>query len=794
MRTTSFEGDLKVPASSTNLPSSFLTCFEVLMPQNLVWPVRLYRVRKVETKDQAHVDRGAAKQAIWGLRKANSSRCRGYGFVVDISEDTIAIPEAWDLPSGNVVDGYEVKYLQSMRTDSYDRASRPIIGGILREAVKASLKSCKSAALGPLWQDYNRFCQMPDLSSDRPFHFCRKFGASLKVLHGNKWVLQVHVSTGTLDGRTFSDYYIDGKAELLADMIDAKRFPHLNRSNRPATVRVFHSPQLHGTTSGKVLDLCDIEEVSGHAMLSRKEQSEIAREPIYCKAFNRPAIPVDSSTIRLVLDTQITKSDHSETIIEPEERFQLSQTIRDVLNGMEASGKVIEFNELPVDSSKYVSFSVPFPALRVRNGEFGERTIRGVGKPTSQNLHKRGRERSTAIKQGGFLQSRPINPLVACSYRFGQKRLTRLKKDLNHLLSAMGVDYSFESFMFSDVDELRRHIETNGFDSLFAVLPEGSRSQQGDDNTHEQIKQRIEVPSQCIHYDRTLPERWVDRSPREFKKAEARISRRIEQTYQLCLWNLLVKHHWIPFAPAESFSYNVHFGLDVGGRHNNRVMSCLGYGFSDPTKGLIFRPEEIPVDVQKAEPIPTGSLYKGLLRSVQEIHRDLRETGVVPDFEKVLFFRDGMLLGDGDNWNEIDAIRRLHNELRRLNWISDAAIWTAVEIMKNAEDWRILRSDNGIDNPLVGSCFFPFEDEHSGIVCTTGVPYLTQGTASPTKFLIRDIHGRSSREEVVKDLVWEADMCFTKPDTGMSLPWVLHVADTGALQLAKSYKITGITT
>ena len=42
-------------------------------------------------------------------------------------------------------------------------------------------------------------------------------------------------------------------------------------------------------------------------------------------------------------------------------------------------------------------------------------------------------------------------------------------------------------------------------------------------------------------------------------------------------------------------------------------------------------------------------------------------------------------------------------------------------------------------------------------------------------------------------MVWEADMCFTKPDIGMSLPWVLHVSDAGALQLARSYQITGIT-
>lgn len=79
------------------------------------------------------------------------------------------------------------------------------------------------------------------------------------------------------------------------------------------------------------------------------------------------------------------------------------------------------------------------------------------------------------------------------------------------------------------------------------------------------------------------------------------------------------------------------------------------------------------------------------------------------------------------------------------------------------------------------------------LVCTTGAPYLSQGTASPLKICAIDIYGQASLEDVVHDLLWEADMCLTKLDMGMSLPWVLHVADTGALQLARSYRISGIT-
>jgi hypothetical protein len=56
-----------------------------------------------------------------------------------------------------------------------------------------------------------------------------------------------------------------------------------------------------------------------------------------------------------------------------------------------------------------------------------------------------------------------------------------------------------------------------------------------------------------------------------------------------------------------------------------------------------------------------------------------------------------------------------------------------------------------------------------------------------------DIAGKGSVDEALQDVVWEADMCFTKPDMGQSMPWTLHIADTGALQLARSYRLSGIT-
>ena len=281
--------------------------------------------------------------------------------------------------------------------------------------------------------------------------------------------------------------------------------------------------------------------------------------------------------------------------------------------------------------------------------------------------------------------------------------------------------------LYRDVEQLNAHITEKQFDALLAILPESGRESYRDDDMHERIKRRIEVPSQCIHHDNTLPESWVSRPHREFREAQPRLANRIRQRYELCLWNLLVKHHWVPFAPNDPFHYNVHVGLDVGGRHNNHAMACLGYGFSDPRGGLLFRPEEIPIDTQKAKPIPTQCLFSGLLQLFEATHQELSATGHTPDFDKAIFFRDGRLLGDGDAWNELDALKRLHRELLGRGWVSDCSVWTAVEIMKQAEDWRLMRFTNEVANPLVGYCLMPFDDENTALVCTTGAPYTLSG-------------------------------------------------------------------
>lgn len=160
----------------------------------------------------------------------------------------------------------------------------------------------------------------------------------------------------------------------------------------------------------------------------------------------------------------------------------------------------------------------------------------------------------------------------------------------------------------------------------------------------------------------------------------------------------------------------------------------------------------------------------------------------------MLFFRDGDSTGQDGLWEERDAFFQLHAEFRRHGWIDDTASWVLVEISKRAQGWRQLRLEGDhVLNPLVGTVSFPFDDPYRALLSTTGSPTLSQGTAQPLLLKMSAVAGTFDPRQVAQDVLWEADLCFTKLDHGYTLPFTLHVADAGALQLSRTYQVSGLT-
>jgi hypothetical protein len=792
---TEIQTSMKFMKELPGFPAEFLNCYEIENIASLSWPVNLYSVRRSDRRKQRHEDRKVLKDVIFELKKKHRERCRGYGFIVDVDESSVVVPADWDIPDVANCNGYDVNFSHMFLASGTEPNHHPIISGIVRDGVKKHFKDhLFSYELGSLWQNYGSFCQMPE-PTDSGHNLCRRFTALIKNLRRNRIAVQCNVNTTMIDGRTLADYYRTGEIDLLAGMIEAKRQFKLTRKDMPPAIRVWHNMSSEHMTAAEVLDLEEPDEIIAHAKLHPDKQRALLIENISCLPFLRPSVPVPLRDLRLVLDPSILGEGHSETILEPDEREKFAKKIRDFISGANIYGKALTLAKLPVDASKFPGHVIFPPAIRVRSAGANERIIPApvFGENAESSLIDRARERTTSIRKHGFLQRRNINPVLAFPKRFGDRSPFEMRKFLNGIWERQGIDFRFEVFRYADVEELRREIERVGYDSAMVVLPERSSWGNRPNDTHEIIKQRIPVPTQCIHIDHTTPKEWVGKSFSEFQNRKPRWANRVRQIYELCLLNLLVKHGWVPFAPFDSFHYNVQVGLDVGGRHNDRVMACLGYGFGKPGDGLLFLPAEIPIDVKKGEPIPTECLFQGLLKLFEYMHSQLVNARVIPDYERVLFLRDGSLLGDGDEWNERQALERLHSEFLNRKWLTENSRWTAVELSKRAEDLRLLRNNSGIENPLAGKCIFPFDNDQDALICTTGAPYLTQGTAAPILAHISDIYGAAVVSDAIRDVVWGADMSFTKPDTGIRLPWVLHVADSGALQISRSYKISGIT-
>jgi hypothetical protein len=772
-------------------PATFLNAYEIVNAASLSWPVNIYAVDLKGAEPQGHDQRGLVKGIVWDLKGKHWRLCKGDNLVVDISPRLVAVPASWKFPVPIDSSDYFLSLERCYSAKATDNGDRLIVEGILREAFKNRFKNVNSPELGPLWQDYNAFCQYPATSGDE-YLMCRRFACTAKKLRGGVWVLQIAITTAAIDGRTFEDYYLSGRVDLLAQMLEAKRRDRVDRDNRPITLRVLRQYQV-GSSKVETIDLEDFDVVQQHGRFSPQQQRALATSEIKCRPFKKPLVGVPLRELRLILDSQITQEEHSETIIEPAEREALMHQVRQFMDAVEASGHVIQLSEEPFDADRLEqTFFLP-PAVRVRSAGGGQTVLPAPNQVTEEAVRSRGRDRLNYIRKNGFLERRPIFPVLAWPEERGRKGGASMKEDLELIWKDQGIEASLKLVYYSQVDDIRRALEDGPENAVLAVLPELSSMPRHLDTTHENIKRKLEAPSQCINIDHTKPKHCLNQPLEQLRRTDPRLAKRLRNTYEMCLGSLLVKHHWFPFAPASPFHYNVQVGLDVGGVHNTAAMACLGYGFSRPSEVLIFRPEEIPIAVQKKEPIPTEWLFSGLLRLFEFVQSEISSEGFRPDYERVVFYRDGKLLGAGGEWNEVDALRHLHQELAKREWVTRESVWTAVEVLKAAEGWRVFRNGGRIENPLVGRCIFPYDDEQTALVCTTGAPYLSQGTAQPLIARIIDISGRCNRDEVLQDLVWQCDMCFTKPDIGLSLPWVLHVADKGALQLSRSYRISGLT-
>lgn len=396
-----------------------INAYEIEGIAGMAWPVRRYAVRRRDGVDLRQEDRGRMKNAAFGLRRDYRAQCSGYGFIIDVDERTLVVPKSWVFPSGVERDGLIFDLTDEFDVRSIEPGHDVIVAAILREALKRHLKDRRSQHFGGLWQDFARFCQMPRLGShDRVAH-CRGFEALAKRMTGQRWVFTIAVSTTAVDGRSIADYLSRGEAAELAELIHMKQSSHVRRDDSPGAVRAFVHGAV-GAQEGRIVELDEPDVLAAYDSLSAADQRQLVGTPIRCHAFMREPELLPPGSLYLVLDTHQTEELHSDTILEPAERFDFTSDVRQHLSGADLFGAHLTLSEQPFDCSDSAVLVIP-PAIRIK-GPRGIDILRCAEPVTEAALHNRARERKDRIVKNGFLVSRPMRPLLAVPERMNESR------------------------------------------------------------------------------------------------------------------------------------------------------------------------------------------------------------------------------------------------------------------------------------------------------------------------------------------------------------------------------------
>lgn len=734
-------------------------------PQALSWDAARYHVRPGDG-ELSYEESGAAKQLIWDLKKAQPSDAPGRGFVLLESPHTVLVPRAWAWPDQEF-QGFSVRRGADVTLRGDDPRQQRLVRELLAVALRAHLKTA-GTHLGQLWTHHRGLCEVPAPHPDEPeIQFARRFEVTPTTLRGHRWVMQVHVSTVSVDGLNLEQYGQQGNYKGLAERIVLKRVNRKTRALEPSAVNVLVQS---GGQAPQVMELLNPEQFGARAQLPESQQRALAEQLLLCGRYDSGEVSVAPADIRLILDTQITRSAHRETILSVESRTEWIGRVRSASDGFNAFGVSVKLAEklfvVPDDQLHVVTL----PPLSVKAGS-GTRIISGAS--GEDEIRQRARARTAALAEAGYLHSRPLIPVLAVHNTYRPQHTRQLAAHLTQLAHEQHLDFEFSTFTYDRANDIERECKVKGYNAVIAVLPEGRNQPEQDGDTHDQIKRALTVPSQCIQHDNT----W-----KRHDTALGDLPRPVRGRYRLLLEQLAVKAGYIPYTTASPSFFNVHIGIDVGGIRNTYAMACVAHGLAAPAAQPIYLPLPIRVDSPQVEPIPDGALCESLDADLRRVRQGVPN----PDFERVLFIRDGDLNGQGLVWQEIDGLRALHERWTSDGLISRESVWAVAEVSKRAEHWRQLRQQgDAVLNPVVGTVTFPFENQNQALLSTTGVPYLTQGTADPLFVTVTLLAGHVEPVAVMRDLIWGADLSFSKTSLGTSLPWVLHVADRAALAVSK---------
>jgi hypothetical protein len=340
---------------SNQEPTVALNAFQINNASALAWHVAEYTF-----SGQAKKSHGDVKGLMWDLVKLH--QCQGDGFVIVAGENRVLIPASWRVPAQENFHGFRVSRERERWLRAEEPADKEAVAEVLKAALRQFFKLDELSELGQLWQDFNGFCESPHtLEPIDDIFFCRRFELIPEVLKNHRWVLKVQLSTVTVDAHPFAYYYEQGEVTVLRDNLGLKRENRETRKGGETSIGVLH---VSASGDARKWELVEPQLIGVHAEVDPLDQRTLTNETISCRNFKQTReLPL--SEIYLVLDTQITGEQHSETILRTELRIDWFRKVRDAVAGVDLFGTPLDLDDDLVTIDPKDTAIINLPALRL---------------------------------------------------------------------------------------------------------------------------------------------------------------------------------------------------------------------------------------------------------------------------------------------------------------------------------------------------------------------------------------------------------------------------------------------
>jgi len=221
---------------------------------------------------------------------------------------------------------------------------------------------------------------------------------------------------------------------------------------------------------------------------------------------------------------------------------------------------------------------------------------------------------------------------------------------------------------------------------------------------------------------------------------------------------LQVNHKWL-WSLGNALHYDAYIGIDV-------LKGTAGFTFIYKNGQHCFF-HDFPS--QQKERLPANQIRDVLCKQIED---DLSRLFCPPLIcpRSIVIHRDGRA-----HESELRGIRAAVQSLKREGILDPETKLGVVEILKqSAYPIRIGVGDflDTLGNPRIGS-WFPI-DAKQGIVCSTGKPFIHQGTARPLHAII--VEGGLDIEYVLEDIFALSQLIWSAPDSCGRLPLTIRLA------------------